>query len=65
MTINVKQLATQIYIQTVAHCIGDRTIRRPDLDGLFRSAAESSIAAAEEFARCYEKQATLPAVPVA
>jgi len=65
MTINVKQLATQIYVQTVSPCIMERVIQGSSLDKLFRGAAANSIAAAEEFARCYDQQATLPAVPVA
>jgi hypothetical protein len=65
MTINVQQLAMQIYIETVSPCIMERTVQGSSLEKLFKGAAASSIAAAEEFVRCYEKQATLPAVPVA
>ena len=65
MSINIQQLAMQIYVQTVSPCIMERTIQGSSLDKLFKGAAASSIAAAEEFARSYEKQAVLPAVPVA
>ncbi len=65
MPIDIKQLATQIYIQTVSPCIMERAVQGSSLDKLFKGAAANSIAAAEEFARSYEKQASLPAVPVA
>lgn len=65
MTVNVRQLAAQIYVQAVVPCITGKTVQGPGLDMLFREAATNSIAAAEEFAHCYDKQATLPAVPVA
>ena len=65
MTINIQQLATQIYIQMVSPLILERASQGSNLDKFFKGAAANSIAAAEEFARCYEKQAVLPAIPAA
>jgi len=63
MSIDIKQLATQIYIQMVSPCIMERASQGSNLDKLFKGAAANSIAAAEEFARAYDEQTTLPAAP--
>ena len=65
MPIDIKQLATQIYIQTVSPCIMERATQGSSLDKLFKGAAANSIAAAEEFARAYDAQTTLAAAPAA
>jgi hypothetical protein len=54
MSIDVQQLAMQIYIQTVSPGIMDRVIQGSSLEKLFKGAAANSIAAAEEFARAYD-----------
>jgi len=63
MTIDIEQLAAQIYIQTVSPCILERASQGSSLGKLFKGAAAHSIAAAEEFARVYSEQTTLPTVP--
>ena len=63
MPINIEQLATQIYIQTVSPNIMERATQGSNLDKLFKGAAAHSIAAAEEFARAYDEQTTLPTAP--
>jgi len=65
MSVNIRQLATQIYIQAVSPRIMENALYGPGLDKLFKEAAGNSIAAAEEFARAYERQASLPAMRVA
>jgi hypothetical protein len=55
MAIDVRQLAMQIYIQTVAPGIRDRMAQGTSLEKLFKAAATNSIAAAEEFARACEQ----------
>ncbi len=55
MSIDIKQLAMQIYIQTVSPGIMDRVVQGSSLEKLFKGAAANSIAAAEEFARAYEQ----------
>jgi hypothetical protein len=55
MKIDIQQLAMQIYIQTVSPGIMDRVLQGTSLDKLFKGAAANSIAAAEEFARAYER----------
>jgi hypothetical protein len=55
MSIDIQQLAMQIYIQTVSPCIMDRVVQGSSLDKLFKGAAANSIAAAEEFARAVEQ----------
>jgi hypothetical protein len=55
MAIDVQQLAMQIYIQTVSPGIMDRVVQGSSLEKLFKGAAANSIAAAEEFARAYER----------
>jgi len=58
MSVDIKQLATQIYIQMVSPCIMERASQGSNLDKLFKGAAANSIAAAEEFARAYDQQTT-------
>lgn len=55
MSIDIQQLAMQIYIQTVSPGIMDRVAQGSSLDKLFKGAATNSIAAAEEFARACEQ----------
>jgi hypothetical protein len=55
MPIDIQQLAMQIYIQTVSPGIMDRVVQGSSLEKLFKGAATNSIAAAEEFARAFEK----------
>jgi hypothetical protein len=55
MSIDVQQLAMQIYIQTVSPGIMDRVVQGSSLEKLFKGAATNSIAAAEEFARACEQ----------
>ena len=63
MPIDIERLATQIYVQTVSPNILERASQGSNLEKLFKGAAVHSIAAAEEFARAYNEQATLPAAP--
>ncbi len=53
--VDIQQLAMQIYIQTVSPGIMDRVVQGSSMEKLFKGAAASSIAAAEEFARAYEQ----------
>ncbi|OGA22287.1 MAG: hypothetical protein A3I02_04540 [Betaproteobacteria bacterium RIFCSPLOWO2_02_FULL_67_26] len=55
MSIDIMQLATQIYVQTVSPGIMERVVQGSSLEKLFKGAAAQSIAAAEEFARAYEQ----------
>ena len=64
MAIDIKQLAAQIYVQTVSPDIMVRVSQGANLDKLFKTAAAQSIAAAEEFARTYDAQTTLAPAPV-
>jgi hypothetical protein len=57
MSIDIQQLAMQIYIQTVSPGIMDRVVQGSSLDKLFKGAAAHSLAAAEEFARACEQKA--------
>ena len=61
MSIDIEQLATLIYVQTVSPNIMERATQGSNLDKLFKGAAAHSIAAAQEFARTYGEQVTLPA----
>ena len=61
MSIDIQKLAMQIYVQTVSPNILERATQGSNLDKLFKGAAVHSIAAAQEFARTYGEQATLPA----
>ena len=63
MPIDIKQLATQIYVQTVSPLIMERATQGSNMDKLFKGAAANSIAAAEEFARAYDLQMASPAGP--
>ena len=63
MPVDTQQLATQIYIQMIAPCLMERASQGSNLDKLFKGAAANSIAAAEEFARAYDEQMTLPTAP--
>lgn len=63
MPVDIEQLATQIYIQMIAPCLMERASQGSNLDKLFKGAAANSIAAAEEFARAYDGQMTLPTAP--
>ena len=65
MAIDIEQLAAQIYVQTVSPDIMVRVSQGANLDKLFKGAAAQSIAAAEEFARSYEKREVISAAPVA
>jgi hypothetical protein len=65
MAIDIEQLAAQIYVQTVSPDIMVRVSQGANLDKLFKGAAAQSIAAAEEFARAFEKREVLSAAPVA
>ena len=63
MPIDIEQLATQIYVQTVSPNIMERVVQGSSLEERFKGAAAHSIAAAEEFARAYDEQTTLPTAP--
>lgn len=61
MPIDIQQLATQIFVQTVSPGIMERVVQGSNLDKLFKGAAAQSIAAAEAFARAYDERDALPA----
>jgi len=61
MAVDIKQLAAQIYVQTVSPDIMVRVSQGANLDKMYKAAAAQSLAAAEAFAHACEEQAALPA----
>ncbi len=61
MAIDIKQLAAQIFIQTVSPDIMVRVSQGANLDKMYKAAAVQSLVAAEVFARTCEEQSAVPA----